>query len=66
MADEVKNKPQLRIGFINERLSEGMFIRLIRALWRFFHFAAILLLCRDAKCPWDTQYFRRTELVKQV
>jgi hypothetical protein len=48
MSDEVKNGPQLWIGLINEILSEGIFIRVIRAPWKFFHLAAILLLCRDA------------------
>jgi hypothetical protein len=47
MSDEVKNGPELRVGLINEILSEGIFIRVVRALWRFFHLAAIVLLCMN-------------------
>jgi hypothetical protein len=51
MSDEVKNGPQLRIGHINEIISEGRFIRVIRPLGMFFHFVVILLLNRDAQIP---------------
>jgi hypothetical protein len=58
MSDEVNNRPQLWIGLINEILSDVIFIRVIRAPWRFFHHTAILLLCRDAEFQWDTLYVR--------
>jgi hypothetical protein len=50
----VKSGPQLRIGLINEILSEDIFLTVTSAPWRFFRLAAILLLCRDAKFRWDT------------
>jgi hypothetical protein len=53
MSDNVKTGFQLRIRRINEILSEGIFTTVVRALWRFVHLAAILLLCRDAKFRWD-------------
>jgi hypothetical protein len=56
MSDEAKNGPQLGIGLINEILSERIFIRVIHAPWRFFHLAAILVLCRNAKFRSDTLY----------
>jgi hypothetical protein len=33
MSDELKNAPQLRIGLINEVLSEAIFIRMDLPLW---------------------------------
>jgi hypothetical protein len=48
MSDEVKNAPQLRIGLINEIMSEATFIRMDQPLWKFFRWTTVLLLCRDA------------------
>jgi hypothetical protein len=31
MSDEVKNAPQLRVGLVNEILSEGIFLRVDHA-----------------------------------
>jgi hypothetical protein len=36
MSDEVKSAPQLRIGLINEIMSEGIFIGVDHASWEFF------------------------------
>jgi hypothetical protein len=54
MSDEVTNAPQLRIGLINEILSEVIFIRMDLALWGFFRRTTVLLLCRDAALQLDT------------
>jgi hypothetical protein len=35
MSDEVTNAPELRIGLINEILSEAIFIRMDEPLWKF-------------------------------
>jgi hypothetical protein len=54
MSDEVKNCPQLPAGFINEILSEAIYIRMIRTPWQFFNLATILLPCRYGECQWNT------------
>jgi hypothetical protein len=36
ISDEVKNRPQFRVGLINEILSEVIFIRMDQALLKFF------------------------------
>jgi hypothetical protein len=33
MSDEVKNRPQIRVGIINEILSEVIFIMMDQPLW---------------------------------
>jgi hypothetical protein len=39
----VKYEAQLRIGLINEIFSEGIYITVIRAVWRFFlYFKAVM------------------------
>jgi hypothetical protein len=56
MSDEVKNRPQLLVGLINEILPEVIFIRMDQPLWEFFRRTTVLLLCRDATLQWDTLY----------
>jgi hypothetical protein len=48
MPDEVKNAPLLRIGFINEIMSEAIFIMMDQSLRKFFRWTIILFLRREA------------------
>jgi hypothetical protein len=56
ISDAVKNAPQLRVGLVNARLSEGIFIRVDHVPWNFFRCGTVLLLGRDITIPWDTGY----------
>jgi hypothetical protein len=58
MSDELKNAPQLWVGFINELLSEGMTVRVDHAPWKFFRWTTALLLCRDATLRRNGLYVR--------
>jgi hypothetical protein len=60
MSDEVKYRPQLRVGLINEIVSEVIFIRMDQSLCEFFRRTTILFLCRDATLQWDTLYMDQT------
>jgi hypothetical protein len=53
MSDEAKNVPQLRIGLINEILSEAICIRIDQPFWKFFRWTTVLLLCADATHQWN-------------
>jgi hypothetical protein len=56
MCRDVENAPQLRIGLINEILSEAICIRVVRGSLRFFRWTTVLLPCRDATLRWSTIY----------
>jgi hypothetical protein len=56
MSDELKKVPRLWVGLINEILSEGIFIRVDHAPWKFCRWTTVLLLCRDATLRWNTLY----------
>jgi hypothetical protein len=56
MSDEVKNVPQLRIGLLDEIMSDAIFIRMDQPLWKFFRWTTVLLLCREATLQCNTLY----------
>jgi hypothetical protein len=58
MSDEVKNAPQLRVGLINEILSEVIFIRMDQPLWKFFRWTSHKQWCR----PMPEEHFERLDL----
>jgi hypothetical protein len=66
MSDEVKNRPQLRVGLINEILSQMIFIRMDQGLWKFFSRTTVLLLCRYATLQWDTIYIELNEVTNDA
>jgi hypothetical protein len=44
MSDQVTNAPQLRMGRVNEILSEGIFVRVDHAPWKFFGWTICAIL----------------------
>jgi hypothetical protein len=65
MSDVVMNGPQLRVGLINELLSEGIFIRVDHAPWKFLRWTAVLLLCQDATFQWNTLQMERNNRCRE-